>query len=586
MASRSRYLLRTILTKLPRPSSSSSSSYIHRRSRGINLLEASSNPPSTTYNECLIPYRSFCSPTIDQTPAAIDYHSLLQEDEFHKLANSTIYHLQEKLEEYGDNVLIDGFDVEYGNEVLTLKLGALGTYVLNKQTPNRQIWMSSPVSGPSRFDWDGDAQTWIYRRNKETLLKVIETELEQLCGIEVKPKKSHPYHSDNAKGTLYVTQATLGAGASTNKCSLQCSVGHNNPILLCTLIPNKLESFALNLEFTEEDLVTFSVIGARTIHLSVVITELSDDEKPANENVQSKQQMKKNQPGSSEDKQIPVKSKANVTVVESEDEDGFPIDGSNKAEPIVQELDEKAVDVVPEDNIANKDTKKKKKKNKAEGGDDLAAGKKRKAKTTEEDAQVEKNKKQKGKVENNLPNDNQQSNDVEDVQKQVNEGGADIEMDVPAENISEKKKAKKKNKKKKKNADSDNKSAETSDKDSPTKPARVRTFGNGLVIEDVALGKPGGKKADIGKKVSVTYIGKLQKDGKIFDSNIQKAPFKFRLGVGEVIKGWDVGINGMRVGDKRKLTIPPSMGYGSRGAGGKIPPNAWLEFDVELLNVN
>ncbi|KAJ0620339.1 putative peptidylprolyl isomerase [Helianthus annuus] len=77
------------------------------------------------------------------------------------------------------------------------------------------------------------------------------------------------------------------------------------------------------------------------------------------------------------------------------------------------------------------------------------------------------------------------------------------------------------------------------------------------------------------------YIGKLKKNGKIFDSNIAKAPFKFRLGAGEVIAGWDVGVKGMRVGEKRRLTIPPSMGYGARGAGSAIPPNSWL---VLMLN--
>ncbi|XP_074266260.1 frataxin, mitochondrial-like [Silene latifolia] len=88
--------------------------------------------------------------------------------------------------EYGDNVDIDGFDVDYGNEVLTLKLGNLGTYVVNKQTPNRQIWLSSPVSGPSRFDWDGSSQAWVYRRNKTNLFSVLERELEKLCGESVR----------------------------------------------------------------------------------------------------------------------------------------------------------------------------------------------------------------------------------------------------------------------------------------------------------------------------------------------------------------------------------------------------------------
>ncbi|KAL8230200.1 hypothetical protein R6Q59_001422 [Mikania micrantha] len=100
------------------------------------------------------------------------------------------------------------------------------------------------------------------------------------------------------------------------------------------------------------------------------------------------------------------------------------------------------------------------------------------------------------------------------------------------------------------------------------------------------MGKPNGKRADPGKKISMRYIGKLKKNGKIFDSNIGKAPFKFRLGVGQVIAGWDVGVKGMRVGDKRRLTIPPAMGYGAKGAGSAIPPNSWLVFDVELVDVN
>lgn len=85
-------------------------------------------------------------------------------------------------QEYGDSVDIDGFDIDYGNQVLTLKLGTSGTYVLNKQTPNRQLWLSSPVSGPSRFDWDQVARAWVYRRTKANLLDILESELEQLCG--------------------------------------------------------------------------------------------------------------------------------------------------------------------------------------------------------------------------------------------------------------------------------------------------------------------------------------------------------------------------------------------------------------------
>lgn len=104
-----------------------------------------------------------------------------------------------------------------------------------------------------------------------------------------------------------------------------------------------------------------------------------------------------------------------------------------------------------------------------------------------------------------------------------------------------------------------------------------------LKIEEVQVGS--GEEAVEGKEVTVHYTGKLT-DGKQFDSSVDRnEPFKFRLGAGMVIPGWEQGIKGMKVGGKRKLTIPPQLGYGERGAGGVIPPNATLLFDVELLGV-
>lgn len=101
--------------------------------------------------------------------------------------------------------------------------------------------------------------------------------------------------------------------------------------------------------------------------------------------------------------------------------------------------------------------------------------------------------------------------------------------------------------------------------------------------EDVVIGK--GKEAVPGKMISVHYTGRLA-GGKEFDSSVKrKLPFRFKLGAGQVITGWDKGIVGMKVGGKRKLTIPPELGYGAGGAGNVIPPNATLNFDVELLGV-
>ena len=107
---------------------------------------------------------------------------------------------------------------------------------------------------------------------------------------------------------------------------------------------------------------------------------------------------------------------------------------------------------------------------------------------------------------------------------------------------------------------------------------------NGLLIEDIVVGV--GNEAKDHNKVVVNYTGTLE-NGSIFDSSLKPGsdPFTFTLGVGSVIKGWDQGGKGMKVGGKRKLVIPPELGYGDKGAGNVIPPTTTLYFEVELLEV-
>ncbi|MFL0795203.1 MAG: FKBP-type peptidyl-prolyl cis-trans isomerase [Prochlorococcus sp.] len=105
---------------------------------------------------------------------------------------------------------------------------------------------------------------------------------------------------------------------------------------------------------------------------------------------------------------------------------------------------------------------------------------------------------------------------------------------------------------------------------------------SGLRITDIKIGDE--PEATAGQTVSVNYRGTLE-NGKEFDSSYERGPFSFPLGAGRVIKGWDEGVAGMKVGGKRKLVIPPELGYGSRGAGGVIPGNATLIFEVELLGI-
>ncbi|XP_010532259.1 PREDICTED: peptidyl-prolyl cis-trans isomerase FKBP53 [Tarenaya hassleriana] len=469
-------------------------------------------------------------------------------------------------------------------------------------------------------------------------------------GLEVKPGKPQPYNPCNVRGQLHVTQATLGLGSGETKTVLQCSIGDKSPIYLCSLLPSTIECCPLSLVFDDNDeLVEFSVIGEKSIHLSgyfeeyeldsdqeeddsdgidiaetdsdesslygsegdydteedfiddddddiamyqqssvpnsgVVIEEIEDEEKPAKE-VQPKRSKKKCQSSEDENlkKQIIVKGSARVPVLESEDEDGFPV---SKEE--ADKTDEKK-------GIDDSDqTSKKKRKAIAAGqdGGEIESEKKNKKK--------KKQKERKGGENSNGANEaavEQAPKENELKNEETHQVSSDKnESSKSPDTTSEKKKKKKRKKNKDQEAEDKTVSGNNQDKQKlgsvsegnqeNSKSSQTRTYPNGLIVEELVMGKPDGKRASPGKQVSVRYIGKLQKNGKIFDSNIGKAPFKFRLGVGQVIKGWDVGVNGMRVGDKRRLTIPPSMGYGHKGAGGQIPPNAWLVFDVELINVN
>lgn len=478
-------------------------------------------------------------------------------------------------------------------------------------------------------------------------------------GVEVEPEKPYIHRPDNEGGRLHVSQATIGneSKSSAGRSRVQCKVGDKNPINLCSLVPQTFENCALNLEFEEDDEVTFSVLGPHSVHLSgffygddddqdnveddydsddpyeegimgidsddstdydcgdedeedytdddnmypspvlnsgVRIEEIVDEDKPTDENAK-RAKKKKTQSNDIENSncQIVPKAGTGVPIIESEDEDGFPVSANGNKSDI-----SKLKAALQE--TGNKKTSEKTKKN--SGKTDAAPGKNLKRKsddsvdeipasgTPENEVKQKKNKKRVvgEKVESSLETGMPDSNSKKD--SPVDEIGNDLK---PPAAKKEGKKKKKKNKQQE-NAQTPNaEGKQTDDTESviekqekkEAKSLQVRTFPNGLVIEELAMGKPDGKRASPGKKVSVHYIGKLKKSGKIFDSNIGSAPFKFRLGIGQVIKGWDVGVNGMRVGDKRRLTIPPAMGYGAKGVGA-IPPNAWLVFDVEMVAVN
>lgn len=130
---------------------------------------------------------------------------------------------------------------------------------------------------------------------------------------------------------------------------------------------------------------------------------------------------------------------------------------------------------------------------------------------------------------------------------------------------------------------------QTVNQSQPTQPQQkaktaLRTLSAGVVVEDLRPGK--GPEAKTGRKVSVYYEGRLKANNKIFDSTKAGDGFKFTLGRGEVIRGWDIGVVGMKVGGKRRITLPPNVAYGPKGQPPAIPGNSTLVFDVELRGVN
>lgn len=117
----------------------------------------------------------------------------------------------------------------------------------------------------------------------------------------------------------------------------------------------------------------------------------------------------------------------------------------------------------------------------------------------------------------------------------------------------------------------------------PAADNKVQKLQGGLLVQDLKVG--GGAEARPGKKIQVYYEGRLKSNNKVFDATKNGPGFKMTLGRGEVIKGWDIGLAGMKVGGKRRLTCPPNLAYGPKGNPPVIPANSTLVFDVELKNV-
>eukprot|EP00252_Welwitschia_mirabilis_P019625 TRINITY_DN4596_c0_g1_i1.p1 TRINITY_DN4596_c0_g1~~TRINITY_DN4596_c0_g1_i1.p1 ORF type:complete len:457 (+),score=162.18 TRINITY_DN4596_c0_g1_i1:1-1371(+) len=451
-------------------------------------------------------------------------------------------------------------------------------------------------------------------------------------GIEVKSGKPYtltPDSYDNCR--LHLTQATLGLGSSKQKDEsspvvVQCNVGDRPGVLICCLSPKTNASCNLNLMFDEDEDVLFSVLGQTSVHLAgylMPITEgNNEDEEPGEDLGSTDTESEEYSDEEFSDEEL----SDDDFIDDNEEEDDVPMLVPNKGVKIEEIEDEeppkkltkadrkKKKETEPkskkkDNELESKEPESKKKDNEPESKRSNASEKEadesededgfplpaKRKKANDYDTAPPKKKQMmnvddKGETEAAEPASNKGETEAAEA---ASNGAVDkhVEGDAPKE---KKKSKKKKNKSKEKNKENNTGTNNTTNGEikevSEEKPVQseaetIRSFPNGLVVETLSLGKPDGKKATPGKKISMYYTGRLQKNGKIFDSNVGRKPFQFRLGIGEVISGWDIGVKGMRVGDKRKLTIPPELGYGVKGAPPSIPGNAWLVFDVELVDV-
>ncbi|KAG6544117.1 hypothetical protein Mapa_014429 [Marchantia paleacea] len=455
-------------------------------------------------------------------------------------------------------------------------------------------------------------------------------------GVEVKPGKPHTHSSSEDElldgSTLHLSQATLGLeGKSKERAVVKCKVGDGPELLLCSLIPGVSESCSLDLLFDQD--VTFSVVGSASVHLIGYYMPLEDEEgddddydfdgvseedsdEDSDEEMDSEMEDDDRVPSGVTIEEIDEEapSPAPLKLIKGKDDEPKPESKSaqkkrKKMEALFNATaksktptgDAKKVetpaeaaggdDSEDEDGFA-KDAPNKKQAVKGADGTPLPAAAAAVAATTPVAAAPE----SAGKKKKNKKNKNKDAQ-TPGAARAASAAAATTPVAASTPAAEPAKTAEKPGNKAKENgtekttvktpapATNGSTPAAAATKSAKKGSPAVKKFPNGLEIQDVAMGKPDAKQAKPGKRVGMIYTGRLKSNGKIFDSNVGKKPFEFRLGVGEVIKGWDVGVNGMRIGDKRKLVIPPAMGYGAKGVGSTIPGNATLEFDVELVNV-
>ncbi|KAG0167281.1 peptidylprolyl isomerase fpr4 [Apophysomyces sp. BC1015] len=358
-------------------------------------------------------------------------------------------------------------------------------------------------------------------------------------GLHVVPGKTY---SQTVTAPFRIAMASLSDEVSDTIRSSLCVKIDGKSFVLCSLTPEKVEQQTLDVTFVEGEEVTFSVKGPNTIHLTGNYT--FDDE------------------GSDMD-----------------DDDIDMMDLPNGIDRrAAAYLDDEAEEDEEEDDEEEDEEE--------EEEEELVAknNKKRPAKTQEEQPAKKRKAEQKQaeeKKQEELKKKQEEQKKQAELKKKQEEQKKQAELKKKQEEQKKQAELKKKQEELKKKQEEQKKQAELKKKEDEKK-SKVVKLPNGLVIEDVKVGT--GAAAKSGQRIGMRYIGKLT-NGKVFDKNVSGKPFSFMLGRGEVIKGWDIGVAGMKTGGERKLTIPAPLAYGKRGAPPDIPGNATLIFEIKLVNM-